>query len=263
MKINYPKVTVPVIPDITDEGVLYWLHRVTELRLKLSDLYKKLFTYDQNHKITIGLLSSIIQREIEISNSIFLLITKNQIRDAGVLLLSIYELTLDIQYISVTDGAVSQWFNHENKKQKPWSISQKIKAIFPTVREQESEANFHKTYCMVKHGNIRGEYRSFNTYMIDDTLAMTETKTAAVIGTIYAMGYLIKRCFNAAMKILNDLGHSEPELSANMKKLSEDCLGDFQTFFQLKFIEIKYPGDPEKQEEIAKILNLRFSANSA
>jgi hypothetical protein len=181
------------------------------------------------------------------------------IRDVGILLLSFYELTLDLQYMATNPDAINEWFAHKNQDYKPWSMKKKIEIVFPSINERKSEEKFYRKFCMIKHGNALARHDAFDSFIWEDKLVISELKVGMVIPNLYAIGYLIRRTFDATLKILSNYEVIEQELQNEMNVLFNDFDNDFKILFQLRLIEHKFPKDINKQQKLVDKMGLHFS----
>lgn len=86
---------------------------------------------------------------------------KNRVRDAAIVLLSFYELQLDLQFIARDLTRAETWIDHTREDKKPWSVSTQLKEIYVASRELEAERWLYRTYSMVKHCNPISTHLSF------------------------------------------------------------------------------------------------------
>jgi hypothetical protein len=254
MKFEFPNVNLVDVPYSTSRELLYWIHRTNELREPISDVYTKLFSYTDRNIEVIGFLLSILKRQLELTDSIFILAARARIKDVGVLMLNLYELTLDLQYVAINPGFEKTWLTHELESSKPWSIKKMQKALFQN-EELESENNFFKTFSMIKHGNIAGKHISFDVYFLNDRLTISEATDTSLLPTLFAINYLLARIFKSAIQILSSQGIFIENLESTMKDLSGKYHDDFIALSELRVIELLHPENHNLQEKYLRKLD--------
>ena len=125
----------------------------------------------------------------ECSLSIEYLCAKNQVRDATILLLSLYELQLDLQYIARDVSRAQTWIDHAQRHKKPWSVSSQQKELFTKEAELSAERHVFEFLSMAKHGNPVGGVLSMPLGPTRDTLTFEPNDLSPLIMTvIYGVG---------------------------------------------------------------------------
>ena len=102
---------------------------------------------------TVGVAGSILQRVTECGESIELLCRHSRFRDAAVLIVSLMELRLDIQYIAQSAAREATWLKHSNEWRKPWKIDDVIDAVYAEPKDRDAQKEMHHAWCLVKHSS--------------------------------------------------------------------------------------------------------------
>ena len=159
-----------------------------------------------------------------------LLCAKGFVRDAGVLLLALIEMRLDLQYMAISLDRADEWMKHQDKKSKPWKVRKQIEEIFNDSHECESEKELYSMLSMIKHGNPIGEKMSFPIQAIEEGLILpyTEEKKNMVPIYQYGLGLTLSQSAIACDKILDEIGIKYlPELN-EMKNLKAELRSKFK-----------------------------------
>jgi hypothetical protein len=251
MEIEYPPVKFQDIPSTNNVELLYWIYRTNQIRGPLEKLYLKLASYLPKNPTTIALLLAIIRRELELTDSIFMLAVKSRIKDVGVLILNLYELTLDLQYISLNPGSEDAWMYNESESKKPWRISELQKAIFKGD-ELTAEKSIFKEFSMIKHGNIAGKHIAFDVFIHDHKLVMAEASETSMLPTLFGINSLLYRATLAALKILSRFDIKEDNIFSEMNILHNKYGQTFRAVSELQVAELLHPDNLEMQNHFAE-----------
>ena len=256
MEIEYPDIELPDYPNTDDKETKFWIGRTAELSGLVIKLMTKLSSHLLLHKEATIASISILRRHSEIADSIMLLASKGKVRDAGVLLLNVYELTQDIQYLSLDIDRCKTWLHHQKESKKSWKVDEQIREIFPLPSDYETEKKLYRHYSMVKHGNMAGKYNAFDVFIKDDYLAFATLRHSLSIHTLQALSFLCRRALAAAVTILNCIGADEIAIAKEMS----DCYGryskDMESLMTFYTLKILYPDDVAMQEEKARAFKL-------
>jgi hypothetical protein len=186
----------------------------------------------------------ILSRSVECLESIELLVGFGRDRDAGVLLVSLMELSLDIRFLSGNVTRAELWLSHAESGKKPWRVSDLVRELHPDADDRESvEANY-RYFSMIKHGNpvsVQGGFplavresklflptgdrpRLLMSYLFAGSLTCTQVAEAAVAcfdvlssalreGLAHVKGHndAIGRQMEAAIIAIVQAGHLRPE----------------------------------------------------
>jgi hypothetical protein len=111
------------------------------MRRTVSAFLQHIISQLGSHPVTtpIRVALVIMNRLAEGSLSVELLCLKNRVRDGAILLLSLHELQLDLQYIALDPSRAGTWIDHTQKDRKPWHISSQMQEIYTTTNELDAE----------------------------------------------------------------------------------------------------------------------------
>ena len=146
---------------------------------------------------------AIVNRAVECGISVELLCVKNRWRDASLLLISLYELQLDLQFIAKDPSRASTWIDHSDEKAKPWSVSSQLREVYPDEHERKGEAEIYRRLSMAKHGNPAGGVLGFSLSASRDYLLLDQnTGDSPFVGSqLFLLGVCLRRVGESASKI--------------------------------------------------------------
>ena len=104
---------------------------------------------------------AILDRMLEASLSAEVLCSMNRVRDAAVLILTVHELRLDLQYLSQDGARANTWLSHTQSQRKPWRVASQIRDLYSSPTERDDEKAVYRRYSMAKHGNPVGGVFAF------------------------------------------------------------------------------------------------------
>jgi hypothetical protein len=96
---------------------------------------------------------ALIHHRIGRTHRAAILLVENQFpSEAAILVTTEFELLLDLLFIARdVDRRATQWFEHSNTRDTPWTVPAKIKDVFPT--KLSAAKGVYETLCAIKHGN--------------------------------------------------------------------------------------------------------------
>ena len=160
------------LPSINDPEIIRSCVRVQEMRIAVNELFMHVVSQLTRHPITtpVRVTLAIVDRLVEGALSVEVLCQKNRVRDASILLLSLHELRLDLQYIALDLERADIWLDHTQKGRKPWRVTRQIKEIFGGS-DASAEMSIYRQYSMAKHCNPVGETLVFGFAVTLETLS--------------------------------------------------------------------------------------------
>ena len=131
---------VQELPSINDRDLIWSCVCIQEMRRIVTALLKHVVSQLTRYPITapIRVTLAIVDRLVEGALSVELLCQKNRVRDAAIILLSLHELRLDLQYIALDLERADIWLDHTQERHKPWPVAGQIKEIY--IQPDESQA---------------------------------------------------------------------------------------------------------------------------
>ncbi len=158
-----PRYEFKELENIEKVEVLPLLARTQELRQALVELSQTVLNQSPPtaRVLQTGLCLMVLGRISEGSLSCELLAAKNRGRDFAILMLSLYELQLDLMYIALEPGREETWLAHAQENKKPWNVRGQQEAVFSDLSEREAEIHLYRRFSMVKHCNPAGERLAF------------------------------------------------------------------------------------------------------
>lgn len=196
---------VQEMPSIDDPDLIRNCVCVQEMRRTLVALFQHALSQLTVSVVTtaVRVTLAIMDRLAEGALSVELLCQKNRTRDAAILLLSLHELRLDLQYIALDRLRARIWLDHTVEKKKPWTVSSQIKEIYIASNEQDAEFDLYRRYSMIKHGNPMGENLTFGISAKRDALLLESrsNNNPMVRVHVFALGAHIHLAADAAANI--------------------------------------------------------------
>ncbi|MDX6404021.1 MAG: hypothetical protein QOH70_1476 [Blastocatellia bacterium] len=217
------------LPNIDDPYILRCCLSVQNLRRTLSTFTQHVVSQLKRRSVAtptrVALM--IVLRMTEGAVSIELLCLKNRVRDSAILLLSLYELQLDLQYISLDNARAETWIDHAKETTKPWGVMSQLREIYTNPTELAAERAIYRRYSMAKHSNPLGRNFSFPVAFTRQLIQLdTATKNSSALPFhIFGLGECLCRSGTAASRIWKsqglNVGAFELELNAESTRLSK------------------------------------------
>lgn len=88
---------------------------------------------------------------------------------AAIVLLTQFELRLDILYIGTDTSRATEWVEHTNQKTQPWPVKTKIKNIFPVQSDVDLYLTLYRWLSGIKHGNPAWSNSAFSVRAAGDS----------------------------------------------------------------------------------------------
>ncbi|MDT3779172.1 DUF5677 domain-containing protein [Nitrospira sp. MA-1] len=196
--------------------------RVQKMRsVMLNTVNSLLNQNDQASKASpMIVVTGVFHRMAECTLSIELLASKGFVRDAAILLVTLIELRLDLQYIALSPGRVDDWLKHKTKNQKPWKVKKQILEIFRNTNERDAEVENYCTFSMVKHGNPAGETATFPIGVREDALVLPNPDEKRNLLPIYlfTVAANLYQASVAAGKMVHPIGF---DISSEIEQLNK------------------------------------------
>ena len=156
---------VQELSSINDPDLIRICVCVQDMRRILTALFKHVVSQLTRHPVTapIRVPLAIVDRLAEGALSVELLCQKNRVRDAAIILLSLHELRLDLQYIALDLERADIWLDHaQDRGKKPWRVASQMNEMY--IRPDELKAErwlqsctlrfelFHRAALLVRPG---------------------------------------------------------------------------------------------------------------
>lgn len=220
---------VQELPNIDDPDLVRCCVYVQHMRRTVSAFLQHIISQLSSHPVTtpIRVALVIMNRLAEGSLSVELLCLKNRVRDGAILLLSLHELQLDLQYIALDLSRADTWIDHTQKNRKPWRISSQMQEIYTTVNELDAERWLYRQYSMVKHCNPAGENFAFPMAATRDMLQLdsSDGNSPMIRIHMFGLGVHIHHAGSAAARIWAseglDVGNYADRLNEQCEELSK------------------------------------------
>ncbi len=154
---------VQELPNINDPDLIRNCVCVQDMRRTVAALFEHVVSQLSLHPVTapIRVTLAIVDRLAEGALSVELLCQKNRVRDAAIVLLSLHELRLDLQYIALDLERADTWLDHTQEGKKPWRVADQIQEMYILPDELKAERWLYRQYSMVKHCNPVGQNFAF------------------------------------------------------------------------------------------------------
>jgi len=194
------------------------------MRRTLSAFMQHIISQLSHHPVTTSIRVAlvIVDRMVEGSLSIELLCMKNRVRDAAILLLSLHELQLDLQYIALDLSRADTWVDHTREDRKPWRVAAQMQEIYTAANELDAERSLYRSYSMVKHCNPAGTNFAFPIAATRDTLQLdlADGNSPMVRVHMFGLGVHMHNAGAAASRIWASEGLDVGDFA---HKLNEQC----------------------------------------
>ena len=130
------------LPSSNDPDLIRSCVCIQDMRRILTALFKHVVSQLAHHPVTapVRVTLAIVDRLAEGALSVELLCQKNRVRDAAIILLSLHELRLDLQYIALDLERADTWLDHTQERKKPWPVADQIKKIYILPDELKAES---------------------------------------------------------------------------------------------------------------------------
>ena len=160
------------------------------MRRTVAALFKHVVSQLSRHPVTapIRVTLAIVDRLAEGALSVELLCQKNRVRDAAIILLSLHELRLDLQYIALDLDRADTWLDHTQEGKKPWRVAGQIKEIYILPDELKAERWLYRQYSMVKHCNPVGQNFAFGIAADRDSLQLDRNSRNSLMVRVHMFG---------------------------------------------------------------------------
>ena len=219
---------VQELPSIDDPHLVRNCVCAQDMRRTLTAIFQHILSQLVSHHVTDSLCVTlaIVDRAAEQALSIELLCQKNRARDAAILLLSLHELRLDLQYIALDLDRAKIWIAHIQEHKKPWRVPKQMQEIYVKQNERDAELSLYRNYSMVKHSNPVGENFAFDIAAHRDSLQLdcNSNNSATVYVHLFGLGSHLRCVATAAARILDsegiDVDGYVDQINGQWKKLS-------------------------------------------
>lgn len=218
-------------PSITNQQSIHYLYLFQQFIDPVNKLIEEITSSKNTSRTTLTLVMPILFRLVECSQSIVILLSKNRIRDASILLLNIYELRLDLLYISLNPAREEKWIDFNIKSSKPWKVGMQQKELFSDPDELEAEKNIYRNFSMIKHGNYAGKNSSFPISANKFGFFLAGSDPRAITAYVFALCGFLNSAVSASFIILRRHNNQFPEIEQKILKaynsLSDASKNDF------------------------------------
>jgi Family of unknown function (DUF5677) len=154
---------VQQFPVVTDQSILAFCFQGQRIRTAavelMVEILRQALTRQLNKEDLVVLM--LLNRLVECLLSFELLLSRGRERDAGVLLVTLIELRLDLCYLNKNPSQAQAWIDHDDHHRKPWKVSFLIDALHTDQDERAAAKAVYEHCSMVKHGNPAGGILTF------------------------------------------------------------------------------------------------------
>lgn len=240
------------LPNIDDPDLVRCCVIVQGMGRRLTKFIGDVIEQLTRHPVTVPTRVALagVNRVTEGALSIELLCMKNRVRDAAILLLSLWELSLDLQCIALDPKRAATWIDHAKENTKPWKVASQLEEIYTDPRELDVETALYRQYSMVKHCNPVGGVLTFPMTVTPDTLEldMARNNSPFIRCHLFGLGICLHRVGSAASRIWTDRGLNPgtvvSELEKGVASLSQSNVGAIEALLQEWAEQSKYADPP-------------------
>ena len=216
------------LPSIDDPNLIRSCICVQGMRRTLIAFFQHVLSQLISSPVTVPVRVTlvIVNRLAEGALSVELLCQKNRTRDAAILLLSLHELRLDLQYIALNRLRADIWLDHTREEKKPWSVMDQIKEVYTESNELNAELEIYRKYSMIKHCNPVGKNLTFGLAAERDALLLDcgDNNSPMICVHLLGLGGHIRSAVDAAASIWAseglDIDGYADKISDQWRKLS-------------------------------------------
>jgi len=198
------------LPNLSDPDLVHCCACSQDMRRIVAEQMSHIVAQLDRNPVTIAIRVSlsVLSRTTEGALSIELLCMKNRPRDAAILLLSLYELQLDISYIASDLARAETWVDHAQQNRKPWSVASLQRELFPNPNEFDAERDVYRTYSMIKHCNPQASTLGFGFSVTRDALLIdsAQNDSPLVRTHLFGLAACMSRIGKAASEICDKQG---------------------------------------------------------
>ena len=237
-------VTVNELPNTNCPETLAYCHCIERIRHQSLHVVASLLAQNPpNAKVVLPLVAiAIAQRVDEIAASATILLLKGRERDAGVLILSAYELQLDAMYMALDPVRAQVWLDHVRENVKPWKVRDLQTALFPDLNEFEAEQEIYRKYSMIKHCNPAGGIFAFPIAVSRNQIHLDNANGPRFAFVhLYGLGIAVVRTLTAVSSVVQDHGF-EIERTMRSLNLEKENLNVLNKAYLLRCVEAQQNG---------------------
>jgi hypothetical protein len=204
------------LKNIKDQTVYSFGMIVQKMRTEVTNLINTIGEQASATPLTQSNFVSlkILFRLKECMVSIELLISKGLARDAAVLLITLMELRLNMQYIADNSSNASEWIACNRQNTNPWPVDFLIQELFPNKEDQNTELSNYRHLLQIKHSDSMGTQPSFP--IKDDDFINIERNDLAIC--LFCEG---SECYRTLIAASDDLSESGFNIRDNKKAIEE------------------------------------------
>ena len=243
-------VTIDDVMDLTHEQVCdEHIGAVSELLLHANNLFKLILEANRHVGRTVGVAGALLDRVFECGTSITILAQHNRFRDVAVLLVTLMELRVDLQFIALSPERETVWQKHANEWRKPWKMDLQLGEIFKDAKELQAEKDMHHMWCLIKQGSpvkdlasvdksgngelVGGDNMAFSITCDGTRMLLEPDNLTRMSGALlFATGYNIRETCYAADRIVSRYGIEPSEMDQKLtviskrleKAIERDCM---------------------------------------
>lgn len=198
----------------------------------VGELVKEIIHQNKNVRVTLGLVTSSLDRQCEIAESGLILVIKSRVRDFSILILNLYELSLDLQFIALDSGHEQVWLEHTKENKKPWGVDTQLRAVYTKQDEFDAEKAIYRRLSQIKHGNSSGKLNSFNISLNKDHFIMGKKNIIELTAELFGLSTLLYKSCKAASVILSRHNIDITQLAKKMEQKFRLIELDYIQFIQ-------------------------------
>lgn len=225
-------IEIAELPNLDDATVREIGLRVQAARAGVLTVASSLLKQHDGIKDPTAVIVSVgvLHRMAECALSIELLASKGFLRDAAILIVTLMELRLDLQYMARVPGREVEWLNHAVQSRKPWTVRHEIEDVYPASGERDAELANYRAFSMVKHANPAGGNASFPLSPVADGLGVHDpAETARLLPVyLYAVGTCLCESVTAVARMVQAVGFDISEATRLFEDIQAQLRGVFE-----------------------------------
>lgn len=208
------------LPTYIDESFYDYTDEIEIQRTIIREIISEIITQNKNPLVTVGILVGILNRQTECCAASMFLASRNFFRDSAILILTLMELRLDLEYIAKNVDNEQKWFSQERSSKKLWSVKDQIRFVATGEDEEIADLEAYKFLSIIKHGNPALGNLAFKIsakpgeILIDEKNRGVNPKHLLVI-----LSYQLKRSLKAVLTISKRHGVNLSDFEPRMSKV--------------------------------------------
>lgn len=207
-------------PTYIDESFYAFIDDIEVQRTIIREVITNILHQNKNSLVTVGVLVGILNRQLECSGASMFLASRNFFRDSAILILTLMELRLDLEFIAKNADNELKWITQEKSNKKLWNVKHQISSAAKDESEKSSDLETYEFLSIIKHGNPAVGHLSFMISAKSDRLIIDRKNNSVnpkqLLGSL---SYQFDKTFDAVLTISKRNGIDLSSFQSRMTKI--------------------------------------------